>query len=397
MTANYPEREYSNFMIALLLAFPVLINSVKIFGNLILFIFVILGVYISISEKKNPFQMPELKLFSWLMVGYFGVMLFSMLVADGLNAEFYHLGRKLHFLLAPFIALALFQIDLPLKRLLLSLKFGLIIIGIIALVYSLGFTEKISMININIFGDITVAMLFLSIVQVFKETPKERIITFIAVLLGGYALFLSSSRGSWVSFIILSIIYIGLIYKPFLQSGKSKLSLVLLLAIFLGFISTNSKIQARVSQTITAVQNWDSESKTITSAGERLNMWVTGLKATQDSPWLGRGYRNANDAAQKYTAQDIGYTHLHNEYITSLVSAGVIGLLALLTLLFTPMVIFYKQLNNNKNYHYALMGVLLCVGYTTFGFTHIALGEEHINAFYVLFMGFLLPKMMRGH
>lgn len=397
MTANYPEREYSNFMIALLLAFPVLINSVKIFGNLILFIFVILGVYISISEKKNPFQMPELKLFSWLMVGYFGVMLFSMLVADGLNAEFYHLGRKLHFLLAPFIALALFQIDLPLKRLLLSLKFGLIIIGIIALVYSLGFTGKISMININIFGDITVAMLFLSIVQVFKETPKERIITFIAVLLGGYALFLSSSRGSWVSFIILSIIYIGLIYKPFLQSGKSKLSLVLLLAIFLGFISTNSKIQARVSQTITAVQNWDSESKTITSAGERLNMWVTGLKATQDSPWLGHGYRNANDATQKYTAQDIGYTHLHNEYITSLVSAGVIGLLALLTLLFTPMVIFYKQLNNNKNYHYALMGVLLCVGYTTFGFTHIALGEEHINAFYVLFMGFLLPKMMRGH
>ncbi|VVH58476.1 hypothetical protein BAZOLSSOX_218 [uncultured Gammaproteobacteria bacterium] len=40
-------------MIALLLAFPVLINSVKIFGNLILFIFVIFGVYISIPEKKN--------------------------------------------------------------------------------------------------------------------------------------------------------------------------------------------------------------------------------------------------------------------------------------------------------------------------------------------------------
>jgi uncharacterized membrane protein len=57
MTANYPKREYSNFMIALLLAFPVLINSVKIFGNLILFIFVILGVYISISEKKTPLKM----------------------------------------------------------------------------------------------------------------------------------------------------------------------------------------------------------------------------------------------------------------------------------------------------------------------------------------------------
>jgi hypothetical protein len=41
------------------------------------------------------------------------------------------------------------------------------------------------------------------------------------------------------------------------------------------------------------------------------------------------------------------------------------------------------------------MGILLCIGYATFGFTHIAFGEEHVNAFYVLFMAMLLPKVAK--
>jgi len=87
-------------------------------------------------------------------------------------------------------------------------------------------------------------------------------------------------------------------------------------------------------------------------------------------------------------------THLHNEYITNLVSAGIVGLVALLSLLFIPMTIFYQKLKNEENYYYASMGLLLCVGYATFGFTHIAFGEEHVNSFYVFFMGLLLPKVI---
>jgi hypothetical protein len=69
----------------------------------------------------------------------------------------------------------------------------------------------------------------------------------------------------------------------------------------------------------------------------------------------------------------------------------------MLTLIFVPMIIFYKNLKNKETYDYALMGILLCVGYATFGFTHIAFGEEHVNAFYVLFMSFLLPKVVRAN
>jgi O-antigen ligase len=392
------ERKYSNFIVTLLLLFPILINSVKILGNLILLIFTILGIYIAISEKKNPFNLSELKLFSWLTTGYFLVMLLSILVADGWNAEFHHLGRKLHFLLAPWIALAIFQIDMPLKNLLLSIKLGLIIIGVITIIEALllGNYQWVSgMINSNVFGDIAVAMLFLSIVQIPCEITKERIITFIAITAGISAIVLSSSRGSWLSFLILSVVYISLIYKSSLKNNnKGKIFLVLFFSALIGFISTQTNVVERIKTATTGVEIWSSTGDTQSSAAQRLDMWASGLKAARNSPWFGYGYRNANTAVQEYTSQDISYTHLHNEYITNLVSAGIFGLLALLTLLFTPMVIFYQNLKGRDSC-LSMMGTLLCVGYVTFGFTHIALGEEHMNAFYVLFMGFLLPKVIK--
>jgi len=396
MTTAHSEKKYSNFIITLLLLFPVLINSIKVFGNLILLILTILGFYIAITEKKNPFNIPELKLFSWLTTSYFLIMLLSMLIADGLDAEFHHLGRKIHFLLAPFIALTIFQIDFSLNKLLLSIKIGLMAIGAVAIAGPL----LGSMINANIFSDIAVAMLFLSIVKIFEETSKERTVTFIAVLMGSYAIFLIGARGSWLSFLILSIVYIILIYKPFVQNNnKVKILLTLLFITLIGFISTSSNIKERVSKSVAEVQDWNSGKEVWSSNGNRMKMWKSGLSAAKDSPWFGYGYRNESKAAAAYTAKNKEWvsvaTHLHNQYITNLVSAGIVGLLMLSILLFKPMAVFYRNIKNKDTYYYSVMGVLLCAGYITFGITHIAFGEEHINAFYVFFMGFLLPRAIK--
>jgi len=399
------ENQYLRLGITLILIFPIVINSVKILGNLILLIFAVIGIYIAITENKNPFKIKELRLFSWLTFGYFFVMSLSILYANGLDAQFHHLGRKLHFLLAPWIALAILQIDFPLKKILLSIKVGLIVIGIIAVVqfyFQLGDGMRGGMINSNVFSDLAVSMLFLSIVQVFSETPKERLITLLSTLTGVAAILIASSRGAWLSFVILSLVYIVLIYRPFLRHCKRrKIFLVLVLAVFFGFIGSQTDVNKRTSQAVGEVKNWYFGNNTNTSNGLRMQMWSAGLQAAQDSPWFGYGYRNANKVASEYASENKkiirNKTHLHNEYLTNLVSAGIIGLLSLLILLFTPMVVFYRKLKNKDTYHYSVMGILLCIGYATFGFTHIAFGEEHLNAFYVLFMGFLLPRVMKNN
>ena len=397
------EYKYSGVIITLMLLFPIVINSVKILGNLILLIFTVIGIYIAISERKNPFKTKELKLFSWLTVGYFLVMLFSILYQDGLDAQFHHLGRKLHFLLAPWIALTILQIDLPLKRILLSIKIGLIIIGTIAIVqfyFQLGDGDRGGMINSNIFSDIAVSMLFLSIVRVFDETPKERIFTFLSSFAGIVAIILASSRGAWLSSVVLFVVYMGVIYKPFLKNNKEgKILLAVFLSAVFGYIGMQTDVSKRVSQAVTEVENWHSGNNVNTSNGLRMQMWSASIEAAKQSPWVGYGYRNANNAVSEYVTNNkttiASKTHLHNEYLTNLVSAGIIGLIALLTLLIKPLVTFFQSLQNQESFYYAFMGILLGVGYITYGFTHIAFGEEHINAFYILFMGFLLPRVIR--
>ncbi len=401
MSDTHLSKGYSNFVITLLLLFPILINSVKILGNLILLILVFLGAYIAITEKKNPFKIQELKVFSWLTFGYFCAMLMSILVADGIGAEFHHLGRKVHFLLAPFIALAIYQVGLPLKNFLLAIKAGLIVIGIIVIVqFLLGSTRPSGMMNANIFSDIVVAMLFLSIVKIFNEKPKEQVFTFAAILAGLVAIVLSGSRGSWLSFIILLICYISIIYKPFLKRKKKRQLLLMSFFVMLfGLVGTQSNVSSKIGAAFVNIQKWDNGSHEFSSSGVRMEMWRAGLASLKESPWFGYGYRNANSVASEYAVHNQeridGFTHLHNEYITNLVSSGIIGLLALLALLLTPLKIFLNSLKQDEKYFFSLMGVMLSIGYITFGFTHIAFGEEHINAFYVLFMAILLPKIVR--
>ena len=400
MNEAHLDKRYSSFVIGLLILFPILINSVKILGNMILLILVILGLYIAIAEKKNPFKIQELKVFSWITVGYFFTMLLSILIADGFDARFVSLGRKAHFLLAPLIALSIYQIDLPFKNILLAMKTGLIIIGIVVMVqFLLGSSRPSGMINANIFGDIAVAMLFLSIVQVFNEKPKEQIITFIATVAGVVVIFLSGSRGSWLSFIILSIAFIFLVYKPFLMGNKkNQLFLVLFFSVLFGFIGTQTDAGKKITNAVVNIQNWDNGDQTYTSSGIRMEMWKSSLETAKDAPWFGYGYRNSNKEVSKYVDSHnhivAAFTHLHNEYLTNLLAGGLLGLVSLLVMLFAPIVFFYKNLKNQKTYYYASAGILLSIGYATFGFTHIAFGEEHVNAFYIFMLAFLLPRIM---
>ena len=400
MGSTYLSERHLKFVVLTILVFPIVINSIKIVSSLILLTLAIVGLYLIIKYKHNPFANPQLKTFSYLTTIYFSVMLLSGLAADGLAYDFHHLGRKLQFLLAPLIAVAIFKVNFSLKQLLLSLKIGLIIIGCVVIMqynFQLGeeWSRPAGMMNQNVFGDLAVMMLFLSVTQIFKESSKEQMITLVGVICGIFAIVLSGSRGSWISALTLSLFWLAITYGKYWKHNiKIKLTLLSAFTAIVLAISNTQIVQNKVYTAVVGIQGWYAGDQQLSSAGERLNMWVSGLKAAKDSPWIGYGYRNANDAVQKYTQQDIGYTHLHNEYITNLVSAGIIGLASLLALLLVPFRIFYQKLNTVGNYDLALMGLILCTGYATFGFTHIAFGEEHVNAFYVLFLGLLLPKVL---
>jgi len=384
----------------LALTFPILLINVKIFGNLILLILALIGIYRIISEKINPIKNENLRLFTFLTLGYFFVMSMSIILNTGFDEELKHLFRKLHFLLAPLIAVALYKNSaFNIKHLLASLKGALIVISTI-IFFEFFFTNHAypsGMINSNILGDLLVIYLFLSLIGIFKESSKELSFTFLTFFTGTIALFLTGSRGSILTFAILFFIFLLSGYRKFFLSSKNRKSAIiffLLLAMILG--SSLPYMKNTYDKTMSNISTWQSNHSALSSSGIRLQIWTASIEAHKNAPWYGYGYRSENKEVAKYSNEHkreiANFTHLHNEYLTHLLSAGYIGLIAILMILFVPFYLFIKKRKNDQSNLYAVAGILLCLSYFFFGFTHIAFGEEHINAFYIFMLAYLLPK-----
>ena len=384
----------------LALTFPILLISVKILGNLILIIFTLVGIYRIISEKINPIKNENLRLFTFLTLGYFFIMALSIILNTGFDEELKHLFRKLHFLLAPLIAVALYKNStINIKHLLNSLKGAIVLISTI-IFFEFFYTDHAfpsGMINSNILGDLLVIYLLLSLIRIFKEPPKELSFTFLTFFTGTIAVFLTGSRGSILTLAILFFIFLISGYRKFFLSSKNRKSAIiffLLLAMILG--SSLPYMKNTYDKTISNISTWQSNHSALSSSGIRLQIWSASIEAHKNAPWYGYGYRSENKEVAKYSNEHkreiASLTHLHNEYLTHLLSAGYIGLIALLMILFVPLYLFIKNRKKDQSNLYAVAGILLCLSYFLFGFTHIAFGEEHINAFYIFMLAFLLPN-----
>lgn len=395
-------KDYNNIVISLILIFPVVINSVKIIGNLILLILVFMGIYILFKKKEYPFKVPEIKLLSWLTFGYFVVMLLSIVQNEGFFNELYHLGRKAHFALAPLIALAIYRVKLPINQLILNIKVGLIIIGIIVIYQDLsGSTRPSGMYNANVFGDLVLVMIFFSLINLFEEERLSKVFSVISSSIGVYAVILSGNRGTFLTLVVLSVLYLLIVFKKYFPGNvKQKLISIIVLSVILGVLSSHSSVQSGFQ---IAFRNLFSSAEGYninSSSGLRVEMWRGSVVAFKESPWTGHGYRNANAVVSKYVKEEIqesvfAFTHLHNEYITNLVSAGIIGLISVLALLLLPLKVFVQNFRRDTTCIYSVMGIILCVSYVCIGMTHIAFGEEHVNAFYVFFLAILLPRVIK--
>jgi len=384
----------------LALTFPILLINIKIFGNLILIILTLVGIYRIISEKINPIKNENLRLFTFLTLGYFFIMALSIILNTGFDEELKHLFRKLHFLLAPLIAVALYKNStINIKHLLNSLKGAIVLISTI-IFFEFFYTDHAfpsGMINSNILGDLLVIYLLLSLIRIFKESPKELSFTFLTFFTGTIAVFLTGSRGSILTLAILFFIFLLSGYRKFFLSSKNRKSAIiffLLLAMILG--SSLPYMKNTYDKTMSNISTWQSNHSALSSSGIRLQIWTASIEAHKNAPWYGYGYRSENKEVAKYSNEHkreiANFTHLHNEYLTHLLSAGYIGLIAILIILFVPLYLFIKKRKNDQSNLYAVAGILLCISYFLFGFTHIAFGEEHINAFFIFMLAYLLPN-----
>jgi O-antigen ligase len=394
-------KNYSYFVNTLLFAFPIVINSVKVAGDLVLVILAIAGIFIAISHKVSPFSIRELKLFNWLTLFYFLVICISILFSGKASELAHFISRELYYLFAPFVALAIFKARVNISILLYGIKVGLILLAALVYFNTNTFDVRYSgSMNATAYGNIMGTMLLFSIAKISQENLTEKLFTLFAFFSGSLALIASGTRGAWIGVLITMFLYILIAYKKGeLKSLLKFIGLTMLMAIVLVNFVKFPNMESRVLLAKQQVINWVSGKDNNSSVGVRMEMWSASIKQiNQELPLTGFGYRNVNPVIVKHASKEaqsqiIRYNHVHNTYLQHLIAEGVLGLIAILALLLLPLRVFFVKIKDKKDniVTASTMGVVLMVSFALFGVSNKMFGGVFINAFYVFFLAILLP------
>jgi len=396
MTEQPINKNYSKVVNILIFTFPIVINSLQVAGDIVLFILAMMGLFIAISQRLSPFIIKEIKVFSYLSICYF-IAVCSSVLFSGQSTELAHyIPRDFYFLFAPFIALSLYRAKININYLIAGAKVSLLVIGGIVIYY--GGERNTGVINAAVFGNLAVLLFFIVLTFSFSqhEVLKNKVFSFIALLFGVVAIVGSGTRGAWLSFLLLLGVYLYFVFK---QQNKlfmrSKIIIVLIIVSIVTVASFNQSIKYRSQVAYTQIDNWLSGDISPSSVGLRLNMYKKAIDNIKDVPFFGYGLRTSNINLFQNDPSRMGiisarFNHLHNAFLTNYFNGGIFLLGALLFILFVPMIIFLKANSQNRENPVFIAGVLLTLGYASFGMVNILFGDTYMNGFYTFFLAIFM-------
>ncbi len=198
----------------------------------------------------------------------------------------------------------------------------------------------------------------------------------------------SQTRGGWVAIVLIFFWILMHATKHWTWRRKGITGLVLISSLaIVGFqFGLNKVIKSRVSEAIVETVAFIEKDNQDSPVGSRLAMWSFAVKHIGDAPILGIGKEGwislrdqgvANGELSPIFISEL--THLHNEYLDSILKRGLIGLALLLCLYLGPMVFFFSPYLNAVNIEVkslAMTGMVIPMMYMDFGLTQTFLSHN---------------------
>jgi len=386
-----------NFLQLVVLSMPLLIVNVKHASELVILFLTIFGVYFSIRERKLPFFHDQLKVYSYLVLAFFFSIVISVILSNNPIQGIHRIGSNIHFLVAPFVAYGIYKSNVDLKHIVFAIKLSIIVATVYAIyVHSAGRLE-VNADAPTIYGFIMVLFGFTIIIDVWTQSKKEKLFSIFIFILAMYSVVLSGTRIAWVMFVVLffSAMLIWSIRGHLTK--KSLLLILIALAVVTAFSMNNKSFSHRIDVAFQEIKDYSVDSDSKGSVDLRLSMWSGGLTAFKQQPIIGYGYHNTGLEASRHVSGPYAKAFikdqkmLHNDYVNSLVGFGILGLLALMALLFLPLTLFFKQLKADKDCARSAIGVLFIIALSVFAITDSIYSHNVMRSFVVFFLGVLLP------
>ena len=385
-----------NFLQFVVLSMPLLIVNVKHASELVILILTIFGVYFSIRERKLPFFHDQLKVYSYLVLAFFLSIVMSVILSENPVQGIGRIGSNIHFLVAPFVAYGIYKSNVDLKHIVLAIKLS-VMVGTVFAIYLGAGRAEVGSDSSTIFGFIMAFFGFLTIIDIWTQSNKEKLFSMFIFFLAMYSVLLSGTR---IAFVIAIVLFFSVLFiwstRGYLTK-KRLLLIVIVLTVVTAFCMNNKSFNNRIDTAFNQFKTFSVDTDSRGSVDLRLSMWDGGLKAFKQQPIIGYGYHNTGIAASRHVSGPYAKAFikrqkmLHNDYVNSLVGFGILGLLALLALLFFPLTLFFKRLKADKDYTKNAIGVLFIIALSVFAITDSIYSHNVMRSFVVFFLGVLLP------
>ena len=214
-----------------------------------------------------------------------------------------------------------------------------------------------------------------------------------ALLFGAYcagsiAILYSGSRATWLALFLstAAVLWIFRERRHALSSALAVSCTALAIGAF-SFVGTQI-IPSRVEA---LVNDWRLMSEQ-GNYGQRAELWRIGISAIEESPVLGHGPQATRPLIRngfKKAGLDVGYSHLHNGFLTAWVEAGIVGMLSLMAVFIVAAYLAVRTLATSSAADARLGAVLLIAVVTTYvvnGLVGIIVGHDILDTVLIAFL-----------
>lgn len=139
------------------------------------------------------------------------------------------------------------------------------------------------------------------------------------------------------------------------------------------------------------------------SIGQRLEMWRAAWALFLQHPWIGVGTGAFYPMGEKALGSSslaliMGkYEHAHSDYLTSLATRGIFGLLSVLALFLVPWMVLDKRKKGASSTSLRLSAILLSGGFSVFALTESMFIHSLVISWFVVTVATLLAVFYSGN
>jgi len=390
--------------------FPLLFFLLHKWVNIFSVILACSGCILLWQQSKHP----PLTASAWWVVSALSAMLLAVLISSALRGHFLitMFDSPTHYLLAIPVFFVIVQKKINFSRMFEYVcPISLLLFATQAIIHPLTFNGSARLIapalsDPNLLGIYTMTFAVVCLATI-KWRAEARLLIFLKILgfVSGVLLSIATqSRSGWFSGCVLLIFYLGLHYRH--MSIKNLIIIALMaLGIVLVFYHVET-LHARVHDALYEILLWLHGQNQETSCGSRLTMWLISFRLFSLHPLQGyadhhlMNYFNDPYIAKvgtPYALSVIQHIGPHNDVLQNMILSGVFGLIAILLIIFVPLILFLRIYLNTQAAaprKACLQGLYMIIGIFAGSFFNVLLGLKMSIAFYALVVYSLLATAL---